>query len=54
MIGIGFTGYLLSLDSSLKKRGFAVQKSADIMACKIDNNTKFQVEDVKISLEMTE
>ena len=42
------------LDSSLEKRGYTIEKSADIMVCKIDKNTKFQVEGIKISLEMTD
>lgn len=42
------------LDSSLEKRGYTIEKSADIMVCKIDKNTKLQVEDVKTSFEMTE
>ena len=41
------------LDSSLEKRGYAIEKSADIMVCKIDKNTKLKVQDVKISLDMT-
>lgn len=42
------------LDSSLEKRGYTIEKSADIMIFKIDTNTDLQIKDVKISLDMTD
>lgn len=41
------------LDNILEKRGYNIEKSADIMICKIDKNTNFQAQDVEISLEIT-
>lgn len=42
-----------TLDISLENQGYAIEKSADIMECKIDKYIKLEVEDVKISTDMT-
>lgn len=44
------------LDIILEKQGYAIEKSAEIMECKIDKEIKYQVkevEEVKISVDMT-
>jgi hypothetical protein len=42
------------LDDSLEKRGYTIEKSADIMICQLNKNINTQVEDIKISLDMTD
>lgn len=41
------------LDISLKNQGYTIEKSADIMVCKIDKDTKLQVKEVEIGTDMT-
>lgn len=42
------------LDRELEKRGYTIEKSADIMGCEIDKSTQFQVENIIINLDMTD
>lgn len=42
------------LDDRLEKRGYTIEKSADIMVYELNKNINTQVEDVKISLDMTD
>lgn len=42
-----------ALDISLENQGYTIEKSADIMNFKIDKDVKLQVEEVKISMDMT-
>lgn len=42
------------LDSSLEKRGYTIEKSADIMTYKIDNDINYKIQGVKITLDMTD
>lgn len=42
-----------ALDINLENQGYTIEKSADIMAWKIDKNIKFKIEEVEISMHMT-
>ena len=42
------------MDDSLEKLGYTIEKSADIMICQLNKNINTQVEDIKISLDMTD
>ncbi len=44
----------ISLDDRLEKLGYTIEKSADIMVYELNKNINTQVEDVKISLDMTD
>ncbi|MFT8352120.1 GNAT family N-acetyltransferase [Clostridium saccharoperbutylacetonicum] len=41
------------LDSCLEKCGYTIEKSADIMVCEIDKSTVSQLQNVNISMDMT-